>query len=164
MTAISFQDNSDEILSIFKKAVARGLGACGETAVTHAVENLEKNGSVDTGRLKGSIAYATSTHDGETTKYTKSDQEAGKNGSTQTVKINDENVCVIGSNVFYGVYVECGTGKYYPGGRDTPWGYEDEKGNVHWTAGNKAKPFLKPAITDHRKEYINLLKESLENA
>ena len=41
----------------------------------------------------------------------------------------------IGTNSEYGAYVELGTGKYYPGGRKTPWVYQDAKGRWHLTHG-----------------------------
>lgn len=56
----------------------------------------------------------------------------------------------IGTNAEYAPYVEFGTGKYYPGGRPTPWVYEDAKGDKHWTAGNEAQPFIKPAVQGQR--------------
>ena len=40
-----------------------------------------------------------------------------------------ELACYIGTNSEYGAYVELGTGKYYPGGRPTPWGRQDARGN-----------------------------------
>lgn len=59
--------------------------------------------------------------------------------------------------------VEFGTGIYTDGGRDTPWVYQDEKGNWHWTRGNKAQPFLKPSVADHQKEYPQIIEQELKN-
>lgn len=70
----------------------------------------------------------------------------------------------IGSNTSYAPYVELATGIYAEGGRPTPWVYQDENGNWHWTRGNKAQPFLKPAVADHAKEYQSIIKTELENA
>lgn len=67
----------------------------------------------------------------------------------------------IGTNAKYAPYVELGTGKYYPGGRPTPWKYQDAKGNWHWTHGNPAQPFLKPAVADHTKTYRNIIEDEL---
>ena len=69
----------------------------------------------------------------------------------------------IGSDTEYAAYVELGTGKYYPGGRPTPWAYQDAKGNWHWTAGNKAQPYLKPAAADHASEYRQIVEDELKN-
>jgi len=70
----------------------------------------------------------------------------------------------VGTPSEYGIYVECGTGKYYPGGRQDPWFYEDEKGNGHITHGQRAQPFIKPAVADHAKNYRDILKNKLKNA
>ena len=67
----------------------------------------------------------------------------------------------IGSNNEYAVYVECGTGKYYPGGRQTPWVYQDARGNWHLTNGQRAQPYLKPAIADHLNTYKSMIEREL---
>ena len=92
---------------------------------------------VDTGNLRNSISHKVD--DGEPAVY-------------------------IGSNTSYAPYVELATGIYAEGGRPTPWVYQDENGNWHWTRGNKAQPFLKPAVADHAKEYQAIIKTELENA
>lgn len=92
---------------------------------------------VDTGNLRNSISHRVD--DGEPAVY-------------------------IGSNTSYAPYVELATGIYAEGGRPTPWVYQDENGNWHWTRGNKAQPFLKPAVADHAKEYQSIIKTELENA
>lgn len=75
----------------------------------------------------------------------------------------DEPAMYLGSASEYAAYVELGTGKHYPGGRPTPWAYQDEKGDWHWTAGNPAQPFIKPAIADHTETYKNIIKDELKN-
>ena len=67
----------------------------------------------------------------------------------------------IGTNSKYAAYVELGTGKYYPGGRRRPWKYQDDEGNLHWTAGNPAQPFLKPAVADHAGQYRAIIEDEL---
>lgn len=67
----------------------------------------------------------------------------------------------IGTNAEYAAYVELGTGKDYPGGRPTPWKYQDANGNWHWTKGNPAQPYLKPAVADHTKTYRNIIEDEL---
>ena len=80
-------------------------------------------------------------------------------------KVDPEEPAVyIGSNTSYAPYVELATGIYAEGGRPTPWVYQDANGNWHWTRGNKAQPFLKPAVADHAKEYQSIIKTELENA
>lgn len=80
-------------------------------------------------------------------------------------KVDDGELAVyIGTNVSYAPYVELATGIYAEGGRPTPWVYQDDEGNWHWTRGNPAQPFLKPAVADHTKTYSNIIKSELENA
>lgn len=82
-----------------------------------------------------------------------------RNSITHTVK---DDSAYIGTNTKYAVYVEMGTGKYVSGGRPTPWVYQDEKGNWHRTNGQKAQPFIKPAVADHKQEYRNIIESELK--
>lgn len=78
-------------------------------------------------------------------------------------KVDPEEPAVyIGTNSSYAAYQEFGTGIYTDGGRDTPWVYQDEKGNWHWTRGNKAQPFLKPAVADHARQYRQIIEQELK--
>ena len=64
----------------------------------------------------------------------------------------------IGSNLFYSVYVELGTGIFAEkgNGRKTPWVWKDFNGKWHFTRGMKAandgKGFLRPAVEEHIDE------------
>lgn len=79
-------------------------------------------------------------------------------------KVDDaEPAAYIGTNSEYGPYVELGTGQYYPGGRKTPWNYQDAKGKWHRTSGQKAQPFLKPAVADHAQTYRNIIVDEMKN-
>ena len=85
-----------------------------------------------------------------------------RNSISHTVD-EDEPAAYIGSNVEYAAYVELGTGKYTEGGRPTPWVYQDDNGNWHWTAGNPAQPFLAPAVKEHTQTYRNIIEDELKN-
>lgn len=76
--------------------------------------------------------------------------------------VPSEMTVYVGSDEEYSVYVECGTGKYYPGGRDTPWVYQDANGNWHLTHGQRAQPYLKPAIANHVGTYKNILESEMK--
>ena len=79
-------------------------------------------------------------------------------------KVDEEEPAVyIGSNTSYAPYVELATGIYAEGGRPTPWVYQDENGNWHWTRGNPAQPFLAPAVKDHAKTYQNIIEDEMQN-
>ena len=85
-----------------------------------------------------------------------------RNSITHTVD-EEEPAAYIGSNAEYAAYVELGTGKYVSGGRPTPWVYQDEKGNWHRTHGQKAQPYLKPAVAEHSQTYRNIIGDELKN-
>lgn len=91
---------------------------------------------VDSGRLRNSIAHKVAT---------------------------EEKAVYVGTNVEYGPYVELGTGKHYPGGRNTPWAYQDANGDWHRTEGQKAQPYLKPAVEDHQRTYQNIIDDEMRN-
>ena len=129
---VQFTDNSKEVLEAMQEAALRALEKCGLTAEGYA----KKLCPVDTGNLRNSI--------------------------THTVADNGERAAYVGTNSEYGVYVECGTGIYYPGGRQTPWIYQDAKGNVHLTHGQRAKPFIKPAVADHAAQYNRIIEQELK--
>lgn len=84
------------------------------------------------------------------------------NSITHTVD-EQEPAAIIGTNNEYAAYVELGTGKYAEGGRPTPLVYQDAKGNWHMTHGQRAQPFLKPAVADHAAQYRDILESELKN-
>ncbi len=69
----------------------------------------------------------------------------------------------IGTGSEYAAYVELGTGIHYPGGRPMPWVYQDAKGQWHRTSGQKAQPYLKPAVADHAETYKNIIDGEMRN-
>ena len=130
---ITLEDHSAEVLEALDAAVGRALEKCGLVAEGHA----KKLCPVDTGNLRNSI--------------------------THTVAGNGERAAYVATNSEYGVYVECGTGIYYPGGRQTPLVYQDAKGDWHLTHGQRAKPFIKPAVADHGEQYKRIIEAELKN-
>nr|DAE74777.1 MAG TPA: putative tail component [Caudoviricetes sp.] len=89
--------------------------------------------------------------------------DTGNLRNSITHMVNDgEKAAYVGTNSEYGVYVECGTGIYYPGGRQTPWTYQDENGDWHLTHGQRAKPYIKPAVADHAAQYTRIIKQELK--
>ena len=130
---IKFTDNSEEVLEAMQQAAVRALEQCGLTAEGYA----KKLCPVDTGNLRNSITHMVD---------------------------EQESAAIIGTNSEYGAYVELGTGIYAKGGggRSTPWVYQDAKGNWHRTNGQKARPYLKPAVTDHTNTYRKIIKDELK--
>lgn len=135
MIDVEITDNSDAVKDAFEAAIMRGLEKCGLTAEGYA-KRLCDGFKHATGTLSNSITHQVDT-------------------GTQTV--------YIGSNLEYAPYVELGTGKYYPGGRPTPWVYQDAHGNWHYTHGNRAQPYLKPAVADHAAQYRAILEDALKD-
>ena len=131
---VEIQDNSKEVSAAIKAALLRGLEKIGLVAEGYA----KKLCPVDTGNLRNSITH---------------------------VVDEGEPAAIIGTDSEYGAYVELGTGIYAEGGggRPTPWVYQDAKGNWHYTRGNKAQPFLKPALADHAQQYRDILVNELKN-
>ena len=100
-----------------------------------AVKNITKNGSVDTGRLRNSIAVE---------------------GDKKKMEVR------IGTNVKYSPYVEFGTGKYAENGkgRKTPWVYYYERiEKFVRTEGMRPKPFLRPAFVSRIGKLSYFLKK-----
>lgn len=131
---VKFTDNSGKILDEFRDAALRALEKCGLTAEAYA----KKLCPVDTGALRNSISHTVD---------------------------NGEPAAYVGTNSEYGPYVELGTGIYAEGGggRPTPWVYQDAKGDWHMTHGQRAQPFLKPAVADHPDTYRSIIKQELED-
>lgn len=133
---VEIHDNSKEVFAAIQAALLRGLEKCGLVAERYAKKGCpvaEDHG----GTLRDSITH---------------------------VVDEEEPAVYIGTNVEYGPYVELGTGIYAEGGggRPTPWVYKDAKGNWHYTRGNKAQPFLKPAAADHASQYRKILEDELK--
>ena len=63
----------------------------------------------------------------------------------------------------YAPYVEYGSGLFAESGgrKDTPWSYQDDKGEWHSTSGQHPQPFMRPAVNENRERIIQLIKEGL---
>lgn len=135
------EDNTDAIKALKDLACARALFIIGEKAKDYAT-NLAPVGTVESTGKKG--------YRGGTLK-----QSITADSDTESM--------VLGTNVEYAPYVELGTGPNFtpppeweqfdaPKGKDLGHGYV------------KARPFIRPAISDHLEEYKDIIKEELENA
>lgn len=90
--------------------------------------------------------------------------DTGNLRNSITHKVDDSEMAVyIGTNNEYAAYVELGTGKYYPGGRQEPWVYQDAKGKWHMTHGQRARPYLKPAVSDHGSKYRKIVEDEMKD-
>lgn len=131
---VIFVDNSELFKSELNSAILRALERCGQQAEGYA-KDLCDGFKEPTGNLRNSINHKV--------------DASGK-------------AVYIGTNVEYAPYVELGTGIHYPGGRQTPWVYKDEEGRWHHTRGQKPHPYLKPAVTDHKQTYRNIIEDEMK--
>lgn len=126
-----FVDHRDELNRKLEKAIEKALYEAGEFVQGEAQNELQNSPArVDTGNLKNRIDFKLA----------------------QDPDNNNETCVVVGTNVYYGVYVHEGTGIYHPNGRKTPWRYKDAKGRWHTTRGMKANRFLKNAVSKNEKQ------------
>lgn len=128
----------------------------GEREIRALINNLEAATSLSMAKAIAMSAYRV-----ENTARELAPEDTGRMAnSIQTDMRQTENgiVARVGptDNVIYAKYVEYGTGIYAVSGngRRTPWVYFNERWKRFvWTVGNKAQPFLFPALKRH-KTYI----------
>lgn len=131
---MQMDDHTKEVLQALQTGAEKAMEMCGLVAEGYAKALCP----VDTGQLRNSITHVYS-RDGEK---------------------HEEH---IGTNVEHGPYVEFGTGIYYDGGgRQSPWTYQDRNGEWHMTNGQRAQPYLRPAIADHLAEYQQIITDELK--
>lgn len=132
---VIFVDNSGLFKSELRAALLRALERCGQEGEKIAKQLAPSPGKFGHGALRNSINH----------------------------KVDPSELAVqIGTNMEYALYLEVGTGIYTPGGRQTPWAYKDEEGNWHHTRGQEAKPYLKPAVADHKQTYRNIFEDEMK--
>lgn len=132
--SVTFNDYSDEVLQAFEAACLRALERCGLQAEGYAKDLAP----VDTGALRNSISHKVD--EGEPAAY-------------------------IGTNQEYAAYVEFGTGSHSTTGGGTPkshWVYMGDDGNFHIGKPMKARPYLKPAVANHKSTYKNIIHDELK--
>jgi len=100
MSSVNIINNSDEVRDELERAVERALVKCGNAAEGHAKMKCP----VDTGRLRGSIVYVTSTTHSE-------GQSPAEPGDYTPKGTPPKGEVHIGTNVEYGPFVELGTSK-----------------------------------------------------
>ena len=109
---IRITDNSDKILEELDGAVLKALTNVGLMAQNYAKQNLTNNKSVDTGRLRNSMAYAISGNGATPTSYTGDNgEEGGEYQGTAPMGDSGGMTVYIGTNVEYAINVECGIGQ-----------------------------------------------------
>ena len=141
-----YRDNSDLIADALEKAINNGLTAIGMTAEGHAKRKITSYPAVDTGRLRNSITFALAGGKAHVKTYKAYKRAEGeKKRKTYTYvgtapAEENEKAVYIGTNVEYAKPVELGTSKM------------------------AARPFLKPAATEHSEEYKRIMEAALKSA
>lgn len=151
------ESNKEELLALLDQIASWVLVEWGLTAERYAKEKCP----VDTGRLRNSITWALGGKGAAISEYKGSDTH-GNNPSTTKRGIagkpapgphtghysgtapedsKGKRSVYVGTNVKYAQYVELGTSR-----------------------NGGPRPFLKPAITEHIKEYMDILKDYLDAA
>lgn len=132
---IKFEDNTPQLHEALEAWVERVLTIWGMKVQDYA-QLLVPTGTADSTGIEGYVGGAL------------------KASLTYVVSAAQKTV-TIGSNLFYSVYVELGTGIFAEkgNGRKTPWVWKDQNGKYHFTRGMKPQPFLRPAITGHLDEF-----------
>lgn len=137
MADVTITDNSGEVLDAMTEAIEASLEAIGQQGASYAKQNLTEAGRVDTGALRNSISHQ--------------------------VEMS-ENAVYIGTNQDYAIFHELGTGIYLEGGggRQSPWAYQDAKGEWHRTRGVTPVHFIKNAAADHADEFIAIAEQTMK--
>lgn len=135
---IKFTDNTPQLHEALESWAERVLTIWGMKVQDYA-QLLVPTGTEDSTGIEGYVGGAL------------------KQSMTYAIDLAKKTVTV-GSNLFYSVYVELGTGVHATNGngRKTPWVWKDFNGKWHFTRGMKAandgKGFLRPAVEDHIDE------------
>lgn len=134
---IRIEDHSGDVLrELFEKEKAV-LEAWGQQGVSHVKEVITRESRVDTVALRNSINHQV---------------EAS------------ENAVYVGTNQEYAIYNEFGTGIYLEGGggRQTPWTYQDSRGEWHTTRGMKPIHMIKNGIGNNIPEFKQIADDILK--
>lgn len=136
--AVQFTDNSAQFLRELETAKTKILETIGQKAEGYA----KKLCPVGTSESTGIQGYRGGTL---------------RNSITHRVQ---KDVLSVGSNVKYAPYVELGTGPHF----EPPPEWEQftsERGSGVGKAYVKPRPYIRPAIEDHRSEYESIAKREL---
>lgn len=138
---VKFVDNSNQALNELEKARAKILETIGHKAEGYA-KKLCPVGTEESTGIKG--------------------YRGGTLRNSITFRVNVmTNVLEVGSNVEYAPYVELGTGPHFV--PPPEWErFESERGKGVGKAYVKPRPFIRPAIEDHRDEYQRIAERELK--
>ncbi len=143
--------NTKEVLEALESATDRALTIIGIKAEKYA---------------KARCPVGTPESTGWTDKNGVRHPNKGYRGSTLRNSITfsvDGDILSIGTNIEYAPYVELGTGPYFEAPPEWEQ-FDAPKGKGIGHGYVRPRPYLKPAIIDHIKEYEDVLVKELKNA
>lgn len=161
-------NNINAVENIIEGSALQGLEVCGIQIENYGRTNLTVNGSIDTGLLRNSLAHAVSGEvpsiGGESRnkgtlrkarsfKASKPDENGDIKKGTYTrvaPKVKGDLRVYVGTNVYYAPYVEMGH-------RQNVGKFVAKLGRRLVAPFVQAKPFLRPAFTEHIQEYRDIL-------
>lgn len=131
-------DNTAEVLQELSTKLEAILEAWGIQGVGAVVDIITSESRIDTGAMH--------------------------NGISHQVDLNDQSV-YIGTNIEYAIYHELGTGIYLEGGggRQTPWAYQDAKGEWHRTRGMKPIHMIKNGVSGSVEDFKSIANDILKS-
>ena len=131
-------DRSDDVLRELDSKIEAILEAWGIQGVGAVVDIITSESRVDTGDMRNSISHQ--------------------------VDAGDKSV-YIGTNIEYAIYHELGTGIYLEGGggRQTPWSYQDAKGQWHRTRGMKPIHMIKNGVSGSVNDFKSIANDILKS-
>jgi hypothetical protein len=132
MIGANFESNREEILRELERLSEDALEAVGLKMEANIKNNITQMRAVDTGRLRGSITYATNTSHS-------TGQSPAVSEDFATLSTPPEGTVCAGTNVEYAEFVERG-----------------------WSKA-AARPFLQKGVTEHMKEYTDIIEEYLKS-
>ena len=136
---MQFTDNSGIFLSEMERAKKKALETMGQKAEGYA-KKLCPVGTEESTGVKG--------------------YRGGTLRNSITHRLNGD-VLEVGSNVEYAPYVELGTGPHFV--PPPEWErFESEKGKGVGKAYVKPRPYIRPAIEDHRDEYKQIAEREMK--
>lgn len=134
------KDNTKKVIDSLDKALTKALKKIGMVAETHAKSLCP----ADTGLLRNSITFALGGSAPNTVSYlSDSGASGGMYQGTAPKDSGSEMSVTVGTNVYYAPYVELG------------------HNTVKGTFVNP-KPFIRPAVQDHKDEYKKIISQEVK--
>jgi HK97 gp10 family phage protein len=138
--SVRFTDNSAIFLRELEAAKRKALETIGQKAEGYA----KKLCPVGTPESTGIAGY-----------------RGGTLRNSITHRVENGDTMALGSNVEYAPYVELGTGPHFQ--PPPEWEqFTTERGSGVGKAYVKPRPYIRPAIEDHRNEYEDIARKELE--